>query len=101
MVEALLNKETDDAVGVEEKIAAAGVLVPDDRVQSLELGCLWEGEDGGWQRGWCGLGGGSCFEDHGRCVRRRGGAVKGEEKGRRERDKIKEDLLDMSWACQR
>lgn len=80
VVEALFDEETDDAVGVEEKIAAAGVLVPDDRVQSLELGCLWEGEDGGWQRGGRGLRGGGCFEDHGRCIkRRRGEGMKGEE----------------------
>ena len=45
MIEALLDKQTDDAVRVEEKIAAAGVLVPDDRVQSLELGCAFEGDD--------------------------------------------------------
>ena len=41
MVQALLDQEADDAIGVEEKVAPTGVLIPDDGVQGLELRGLW------------------------------------------------------------
>ena len=50
MVEALLDEATNDAVRIEEEVAPTGVLVSDDGVQCLELGGLWEGEDGRRQR---------------------------------------------------
>ena len=40
VVEAFLNQEANDAVRVEQKVTTAGVLVPDDRVQGLQLRCL-------------------------------------------------------------
>lgn len=52
MVEALLDEKADDAVGVEEEICPARVLVTDDGVERLELRRLREREDrrrkGGW-----------------------------------------------------
>ena len=64
MVEALLDEEPDDAVGVEEEVAAAGVLVPYDGVQGLQLRRLGQREDGGRERRGRGLGGGRVLADH-------------------------------------
>lgn len=64
MVETLLDEESDDSIGVEEEIAATGLLVADDGVKRLELGSLREGEyrrgEGGGRR----LGRGRVLEDH-------------------------------------
>lgn len=65
VVEAFFDEKADDAVRVEEEVTAAGVFVADDGVQSLELGCLWQGEDGGRQRCRSCLGGGRVVDDHG------------------------------------
>lgn len=35
MIEALFDKQTNDAVGIEDEISARRVLVSDDRVQRL------------------------------------------------------------------
>jgi len=45
MVQAFFDEQADDAVAVEEKVAAGGVLVADDGVEGLELGRLGEGVD--------------------------------------------------------
>ena len=50
MVEALLDKEPDDAVRVEEEVAAARLLVADDGVEGLELGRLREAVHRGRER---------------------------------------------------
>ena len=55
MVQTLFDEQTDDAVRVEEKVSAGGILVADDGVEGFELGCLWEGEDGGREGGWWGM----------------------------------------------
>lgn len=65
MVEALLDEEADDAIGVEEEVASAGVLVADDGEEGLELRGLWEREDGRWERGGIRLRGRCVMEDHG------------------------------------
>ena len=64
MVEALFDEETDDAIGVEEEVAPAGLLVADDGVERLELGGLGEGEDRGREGGGRGLGRRRVLEDH-------------------------------------
>ena len=65
VVEALLDEETDDAVGVEEEVASASVLVADDGEESLELRGLREREDGGREGGRGRLRGRCVMEDHG------------------------------------
>lgn len=45
VVQALLDEQADDAVRVEQKIAARGVLVADDGVERLKLRGGREGDD--------------------------------------------------------
>ena len=52
MIEPLFDKEPDDSVRVEEEVAAAGLLIADDGIESLELGRLWEGVHRGREGIW-------------------------------------------------
>ena len=45
MVQALLDQQPNDPIRVEQKVTPARVLVPDDRVQGLQLRCLSQRED--------------------------------------------------------
>ncbi len=69
MVEALLDEQADDAVGVEEEVAAGGALVADDGVEGLELGGVGEGGDRGRDGGGGARRGGEYLRRHGRTTR--------------------------------
>lgn len=56
MVQPLFDQQPDNPIRVEEEIAPAGILVPDDRVQRFELRCLRECKDAGRDRGGARLG---------------------------------------------
>lgn len=48
-------QQTNNAVRIKDKVAPARVLVPDDRVERLELRSLPERDHVGWDRGRVGL----------------------------------------------
>ncbi len=50
MVQPLLHQQPDDAIRVKQEVASGRVLVPDDRVERLELRGLRQGEHRRWQR---------------------------------------------------
>jgi hypothetical protein len=45
VIQSLFNQQPNDTVGIEQEISSRGLLVPDYRVQRLQLRRLWESED--------------------------------------------------------